>query len=243
MTRAKCQDELSSLSVLILAGGRGSRLRTAVSDRPKPMAEVNGRPFLDMIVGHASRCGLRHFVFCTGYMGDFIEAYYAQVAGPSRISFSRESRPLGTAGALKHAEHLIGSDPFIVMNGDSFCPVDLAAFYKFHKEKGAEVSMVVTRMKETGDYGTLVVSEAGRIAGYEEKTGQGTHVSAGIYCMNKEILSRIPAHTAYSLERDVFPALLCSNSYAFAVSSDFMDIGTPERYREAKRQYGAAGGA
>jgi NDP-sugar pyrophosphorylase family protein len=113
----------------------------------------------------------------------------------------------------------------------------LHAFYRFHREKGAEVSVVVTRVEQAGDYGTIVANEAGRIEGYEEKTGRGAYANAGIYCMNKEILSIIPAGTACSLEREVFPALTGRRFCAFATSVGFLDIGTPDRYREAKRRF------
>jgi NDP-sugar pyrophosphorylase family protein len=235
-TGGKSGSKFEDLTVLILVGGQGSRLRSAVSDRPKPMAEVNGRPFLDILVKHASACGLKRFVLCTGYMGDYIRAYYSKTAGPSRISFSREERPLGTAGALKNAEYLIESDPFIVMNGDSFCSVDLRALFEFHKAKRAVASIVVARMNETGDYGNVVVSQTGRIEGYEEKADKKAYVNAGIYCMDTELLAAIPIDIPYSLERDVFPTLCLADSYAYVVSSGFIDIGTPERYLEAKRR-------
>jgi NDP-sugar pyrophosphorylase family protein len=237
VTEIEKQSEFGALSVLILAGGLGSRLKKAVWDRPKPMADINGRPFLDMIIEHASGCGLGRFVLCTGHMGDLIRTYYAATGWSSRIAYSQESRLLGTAGAVKNAEPLIESDPFIVMNGDSLCPVDLHEFYRFHRERAGEISMVVTRMKRAGDYGTLRVNKAGRVEGFEEKTGKGTYVNAGIYCMGKEILSTIPAGTACSLERDVFPALVYRRFYAFVTSTGFTDIGTPGRYREAKRRF------
>lgn len=237
VTEIEKRSEFAALSALILVGGKGSRLKETVWDRPKPMAEVNGRPFLDMIIEHASGCGLRRFVLCTGHMGDLIRTYYAATGWSSCITYSQESSPLGTAGAVKNAEDLIESNPFIVMNGDTLCPVDLREFYRFHGEKGAEASIVVTRMEQAGDYGTIMVNETGRIEGYEEKTGKGTYVNAGIYCMGKEVLSIIPADRACSLERDVFPALVHRLFYAFVASSGFMDIGTPDRYREAKRRF------
>src|SRR5208283_4608906 len=128
-----------------------------------------GRPFLDMVIDHASSCGLRSFVLCTGYMADLIEEYYSKANGINRVYFSKENCPLGTAGAIKNAESLIMSDPFIVMNGDSLCHVDLRKLYEFHKKKRAEASMVVTSMERAGDYGTLSVSETDRIERYEEK--------------------------------------------------------------------------
>lgn len=236
MTERQRRREFAALSVLILVGGQGSRLKKEVSDRPKPMAEISGRPFLDLIMAHASTCGLRRFVLCTGYKSNFIRDYYAETDGLSRISISQEARPLGTAGAVKNAAHLIESDPFIVMNGDSLCLVDLYEFYKLHKERGAEVSMVATEMGQAGDYGTLAVSEASRIKGYQEKTGQSAYANAGIYCMEKKILTLIPAGAPCSLERDIFPSLAARHFYAFVTALGFIDIGTPERYREAKKR-------
>ena len=174
--------EFASTSVLILVGGKGTRLKAEVNDRPKPLAEIDGHPFLDRIIEHASRCGLKRFVLCTGYMGDLIEQYCSKANEPSRLVFSRETRPLGTAGAVKNAERLIESDPFIVMNGDSLCLVDLREFYEFHRHKEADVSMVVARMDETGDYGTLAVSDTGRVEGYRGEDGEGT------FCERRHLL-------------------------------------------------------
>lgn len=239
MSETRSHADFSALSVLILVGGQGSRLKEEVSDRPKPMAEINGRPFLDMIIGHAFESGLRHFVLCTGHMGNVIEAYYAGISGPSRISFSHESRPLGTAGAVKNAQGLIESESFVVMNGDSLCRADLSEFYRFHQERNADVSIVVTKTKHSVDCGTVTVNGSGRIERYEEKTGKGSYVNAGIYCMNRRLLATIPFDIACSLERDIFPTLIRQNFYAFVSPFGFIDIGTPDRYRDAKRQFNA----
>lgn len=222
--------------VVILAGGKGSRLQAVVSDRPKPMAEINGKPFLDILLNHFRGMGLERFILCTGDRADFIEDYYKKKRGFD-ISFSRESIPLGTGGAIKNAEALIKSDPFFVVNGDSFCPVYLPQFRDFHEQKKALLSMILIESDNANEFGSVCLDRSHRIIGFEEKKKKKgmSYINAGIYLFKKEILCMIPANTRYSLEFDLFPSLVGKDFYAFPTKERLIDIGTPERYEEAKR--------
>lgn len=224
------------LDTVILSGGQGSRLRAAVSDRPKPMALINGRPFLDLLLDHLQVSGLHRFILCIGYMGEYISDHFQQIPDPSReLILSREILPLGTAGAIKKAEPYLSGDDFLVFNGDSFCPVELPAFIDFHRKRGALASLVLTQAEEAFSYGTVGLGEGNRIVAFKEKSSLGlAWINAGIYLFNRKLLSLIPPDRYYSLEEDVFPYLAKDAFFGFLTSAPLIDIGTPERYLEAQ---------
>ena len=225
---------VSALDTLILCGGLGTRLREAVADRPKGLAEIRGRPFLDLLIDRLARQGLRRFILCTGYRGEQIAARYA---GRSDAEFivSLEDRPLGTAGAVRLAAAHLRSDPFLVLNGDSFCEVDYEALQRFHDARRATLSIVVAPPVEREDVGTVTLGTDASIASFSEKTGGRAAVNAGIYLMRRSLVEGLPAATPLSLERDVFPdAVRRGGCYGFQVAGPVVDIGTPERYLAAQ---------
>jgi NDP-sugar pyrophosphorylase family protein len=243
-TRTLTKKKLSEINAVILCGGMGKRLRPVVNDRPKPMAEINDRPFLDILIDAFSNFGLRRFILCAGYKSDIIRDHYTQKTGPvgcgsphhqRQFIISDEREPLGTAGAIKNAAEHIQSDTFIVANGDSFCSADLRAFHDFHAARNALMSMVVIEAQNTGDCGMVSLDESQRITGFEEKAGQSQsrYINAGIYLIQTEALSLIPDNVAFSLERQLFPKLIEQNCYAFVAEGRLFDIGTPERLAAA----------
>lgn len=222
--------------VLILCGGQGSRLKKIVYDRPKPMAEINGNPFLDILINQVASYGFNRFILCTGYKAEFIEDYYHTSEKQIEIVFSKEKTPLGTGGAIKNAESVIKTSPFLVLNGDSFCPVDLKLFVDFHKNKHAHLSVVVTRADNNVEFGSLLLDESKRIIRFEEKaTNELSYINAGIYLFEKEVLSNIPENTKFSLENELFARLIGSDFFGFETEEKLIDIGTPVRYEEAKK--------
>jgi NDP-sugar pyrophosphorylase family protein len=225
------------LDAVILCGGLGTRLRSVVNDRPKPMADIDGRPFLELLLGSIAKYGFRRFVLCAGYMADSITDFFAGKRLPFEIVVSRESQPLGTGGALRNAAQLIKSDPFLVANGDSLCAVDLNDFLAFHVLKQAAISLCVAKMRKSTGYGTVVVGPNSRILGFSEKakaTGPAC-CNAGVYLFSQEALSLIPAGKAFSLEHELFPALAEKALYGYLSNADILDIGTPRRYEKARR--------
>jgi len=226
------------IDVVILCGGKGDRLKLAVCDRPKAMAEINGRPFLDILIDYIASFGFVRFILCIGYMGDVIEQHYLGKKNNLEILFSADREPLGTAGAIKKAEVVIKSSPFLVINGDSFCQVDLKSFASFHLNKNAFISIVVTKAKERNDYGSVTLGDFQRIDGFKEKTGgnKDSFINGGAYLFQKEALSFISAGQSASLERDVFPGAIASQRiFGYITDGLFIDIGIPERYQEAKQ--------
>lgn len=218
---------------LILCGGLGTRLRAAVADRPKGLADIAGRPFLDILVDSLARQGVSRIVLLAGHGADQIASRYAD-----RCAISIEERPLGTAGAVRNALGHVSGEQFFVLNGDSWCAVDLAALQAFHAAKAASLSIVVVEQKGRDDAGTIALAADQRITSFDEKLSAGDrlrYVNAGIYVMHRSVIAGVPENTSASLERDVFPqAARGGRCFGFPVPGPLVDIGTPERYRAAQ---------
>ena len=197
--------------------------------------EINGRPFLDILFEYVAGYGFDHFILCTGYKKDYIKQYYSSRKFSLDITFSEEKKLLGTGGAIKNAELFIRSTPFLVMNGDSICPLDLSDFLKFHNSTNADVSMALIKSENTGDYGSVVLNDKQKIVSFNEKTQkENGFISGGVYLFNQSILSSIPPDSVYSLEYDLFPKLTNKKFYGYIFNGEFVDIGTPERYKKAE---------
>jgi NDP-sugar pyrophosphorylase family protein len=223
---------------VLLVGGMGTRLQSLLPSTPKPLASVGNRPFLELLVRQLRYQGIRRLVLCTGYLAHEIE----NELGDGRswdvtIEYSNEPRPMGTAGAVKFAETLLGDVPdFLVMNGDSFMEIDFRQLMHFHRKSGGIASMAVLRMKNEMRYGTVQIGAEGRVSGFTEKTdGAPTgFVNAGIYVFDHRIFEHIPEGPG-SLERDIFPKLLEYGVHALEQHGFFIDIGTPEDYARAQK--------
>lgn len=226
-----------TLDVVILCGGLGTRLQSVLKDKPKPMADFNDRPFLDLLINFVGRFGFQRFILCTGHKGGSVREYFENKNDGKTYVISQETSPLGTAGAIKLAEPLINSDVFLVMNGDSFCEIDLTSFMSFHHSKNALASVALSTMEDVGDYGGVTLGDNDEIISFDEKknTPSSGGVNAGVYIFKKSILDRIPADKKVSLEQELFPSLAGNRLYGFATQSRLLDIGTPERLERARQ--------
>jgi len=226
---------VSALDALILCGGLGTRLRPLIADRPKGLAEIRGQPFLDLLIGRLLRRGLRRFLLCAGYGGAQIAGHYAR-RDDAEFMVSLEAKPLGTAGAIRHALRQVRSDPFLVLNGDSYCDVDYAELLRFHERKRAALSIVVVPPGSRQDVGTIALAGDQAVTAFSEKqAGAHGYVNAGIYLMQRAVIEVLPADRAASLEREVFPQTAARGGcYGFPVAGPLVDIGTPERYLAAQ---------
>jgi D-glycero-alpha-D-manno-heptose 1-phosphate guanylyltransferase len=227
---------LNNIDVVILCGGMGKRLQSVINDRPKPMAQIGDRSFLDILIEYIAGFGLRRFILCAGYKADFISNYYKDKYHDLEIVISIESEPLGTAGAIKNAQKHIKSDVFLALNGDSFCEVDLREFAKFHINKNAFISMVLVDIDDISDCGSVEINKDMRIISFIEKllTVKSGLVNGGIYFFNKDILKCIPKGITYSIEYEIFPKVLDNGIYGYISTGKFIDIGTPQRYTQAR---------
>ncbi len=235
------RNKLSELTAVILAGGYGTRLRKVVCDRPKVLADVNGRPFLSYLLDRITAVGIRYVILCTGYLSEKIHKIYGDRYDRLHLGYSVESSPLGTAGALRLALPIICSNEIIVFNGDSFCHEDLNTFWQWHHRKRSEVSLLLTKIDDTKRYGRVEVDERGNILRFSEKNAKPVPgwINAGIYLMKTEKLADIPANRFSSLEKDIFPIWIEHGIYGYKSNTTFLDIGTPESYATANQFFKA----
>lgn len=228
---------LTNLRCLILAGGLGTRLAPVVSDLPKPMAQVAGRPFLAYLLQQVQAAGCVDIVLAIGHKGQLIEDYFGDGRHDGlHLRYSHEPQPLGTGGALALARPLLGTTTCLVLNGDSYCPLDLQALLAYHQAKGAWATLAATQVHDPAPYGQLVLAADDRIIDFREKgesAGRG-YVNAGIYLLEQAALNLLPATTPCSLERELFPQLAGRGLYAFRQAAPFIDIGTPATWRQAQ---------
>lgn len=225
------------IDVIVLCGGEGKRLVAVVKDRPKPMVKIGEDVFMDLLLRYLSGFGFRRFILCVHHMSDFIKEHYKINKFPFEIIISHEGELRGTAGAIKNAEHLIKSNPFLVTNGDSVCRMDYLDFIDSYEKRGAFYLMALCKSLSTKDYGKVVLDSQGRIMSFQEKQDSGSmdhFISTGVYLLDKKILSVIPDGVKCSIEYEIFPKLVWDNFLGFNKVEDFIDIGTPERLEKAR---------
>ena len=217
--------------LVVLCGGLGTRLRSVVSDRPKSLVMIDGRPFLDFILEHFAHHGIARIILCTGHLGDCIDERYASFRHPYELVFSRESSPMGTAGAVKHAAGLIRSDPFMVVNGDSLIDVDPNELLGFHAAKQGWATVALASADARDDVGFVTLDSRAKVTAFTEKRpGSGTkYHNAGVYVLRRAVLAEIPDQRPSSIETNVLPALLPRGVFGFLSNAPLYDIGTPER--------------
>jgi len=210
---------------------------------PKSLAPIAGRPFLDYLLTHLATAGIREVVLCTGYRSESIEAEYATGArlGLS-IAYSAESSPLGTAGALKQAAALIQSNPFFLLNGDSFLDLDFDRLLTRHRATAATATMTLAQIASPLRYGAVTLHTNGAVQTFADKpvgivkpSPAGTLINAGIYALNRDVLDEIPAAPPpVSFEHDTLPSLIGRGLFGFVSPGFFIDIGVPDDYQRAQ---------
>lgn len=220
---------------MILAGGFGTRLRPVVDDRPKPMAAVVDRPFLDHLLRQLRAQDIHEIVMLTHYLGDIIEHYFGTGKNWGlTIRYIRDPKPLGTGGAVIHALHKLNwTGPFFLLNGDSFIDVDLNDFYRSVADNIG--GLVLTRQSTPGKYGAITLRQDDTVERFSEKapSAKGGLVNAGCYFLHPELFANRKA-TVCSLETDLFPEWIATHRLikGYVCNGYFVDIGTPEDYRK-----------
>jgi mannose-1-phosphate guanylyltransferase len=223
---------------IILCGGAGSRLR-AVTDAPKGMAKVGSRPFLELLLRQVRRQGIARCIMAVGYGSNLIQSHFGDRAFGLELHYSNEDTPLGTGGALRKAAGLVISEMALVMNGDSYTNADLRELVAKHCEAKADVSVLVVAAGNRSDCGQVKLGRENRIIAFQEKQDDAglPYMNAGTYVISRKMLYNIPSGAPISLERAVFPRWLEEQRHIQAVHAPVpcIDIGTPERYRDAQQ--------
>jgi len=217
-----------SYDAIILAGGLGTRLREAVPDLPKPLAFVNGRPFLDILIEQIECSGIiRKVVLALGYKADAIVDYYRK----KDFKFSIERKPLGTGGAIAKAMKHTKSSQVFVFNGDSFFACPLKEMAQTHR---GVLTLACTKVEDTSAYGRVELDKNNKVKTFNEKGMKGAGlINGGIYLFDREIFNKtLPK--SFSLECELIPQILTKGIFGFISNGVFIDIGTKESYTRAQ---------
>jgi D-glycero-alpha-D-manno-heptose 1-phosphate guanylyltransferase len=221
---------------IILAGGLGTRLRSAVPDLPKCMAPVNGEPFLKYVIEHLQTQGIEKFIFSLGYKHEVIEEYIAKEFPSLMFKVSLEDEPLGTGGAIKLACKIAKEKSVLIANGDTLFKIDITKIAGFHSLSGANCTLSLKPMKNFDRYGVVEINEDLEIISFKEKQHyESGLINGGIYALhtNKFLDENLPEK--FSFEKDYLEALYTKRRM-FGVEQDeyFIDIGIPEDYERAQ---------
>jgi NDP-sugar pyrophosphorylase family protein len=227
------------LKALILAGGKGTRLRPLSCTRPKLLFPILNKPLLDWTLERLAEIGVSGVTLALKHMAEVFIQRYGESKYGIKISYSREKTPMRTGGAIKYAEKTIGyEEPFLVLNGDIFTQIDYTKLLKKHKEKYAIATIALYRVKDPSRYGTVKLTEESRVTQFIEKAPLGQApsnlINAGIYVLDPKIFNYIPSGRPVSIEHEIFPHLAKEgNLFGYEFKETWMDIGKPNDYLKA----------
>ena len=221
--------------VIVLAGGKGTRLSGVIKDRPKPMAEINGTPFLELIVRDLALKGFNDIILATGYMGEKIQSHFSAYDRNTNIMFSKEDQPLGTGGAIRLALEHVRTEHVLIMNGDTFVSCDLNAFEEAHSKATTPYAMVTAEVEDVARYGSVqIVDNAPADFSEKGQTGPGL-INAGIYRIPTSELYKFELGLSFSFEdKFVRPNVVDGKFSHFVHKGFFIDIGIPSDYQKAR---------
>jgi D-glycero-alpha-D-manno-heptose 1-phosphate guanylyltransferase len=240
------------ISAVVLAGGFGKRIRHLLPDIPKPMAPVNGKPFLEWVVRYLAAQKIRLVILSTGHLAEIVARHFqSQPVKNARVNCVPETEPLGTAGGFLNAIAGTKANPeaWLVLNGDSLAPAPLDKMFESLGEPEVAGAVLGVRVADASRFGTISVNESrgavfqpakpaqagnprhhGELAGFSEKKPGAGVINAGVYLFRASTIQLFPGKTPLSFEMDVFPALVAKKVRLKVCVTDapFLDIGTPE---------------
>lgn len=222
------------MQAIVLAGGRGTRLRSEVPDLPKPMAPIGTRPFLAILLDYLHDRGVRSAVLSVGYLSEAIIRFFGVRYRGLDLVYSVETSPLGTGGAIKLALARTRPGPVLVLNGDTFLRADYSALLRAHERSGLRATVALKNVSERSRYGGVELSN-GSVSAFGRRAGPGL-INTGLYVLDAQVFDGVELPDAFSFENDflepsVEQGRLAIN--AMIVDSYFIDIGVPEDYRQA----------
>jgi D-glycero-alpha-D-manno-heptose 1-phosphate guanylyltransferase len=226
-----------AFDAIVLAGGLGTRLRSAVPDRPKPLAPIAGKPFLDYLLAHLQRVGVRRVILSIGYMGELIEAQYGARFQSLDMVYSKESTPLGTGGALRQALQLSQTSHALALNGDTLLQFDPRAFMTACRLAGKPLGIVTRKVDDTARYGRCALtSDVVTEFGEKGMAGEGL-INAGVYSLRQDLFEGFELPERFSFESEfIEPNLPRLAPYGCRTSAYFIDIGIPEDFERAQTE-------
>ncbi|MCK5897987.1 MAG: nucleotidyltransferase family protein [Methylococcales bacterium] len=228
------------MQAIILAGGFGTRLQSVVKEVPKPMADINGYPFLKYLLDSLAKQGFKKIILSVGYKQAIIKDYFKDRYLEMEIIYSSEDTPLGTGGAIVKALKLTDSECVYILNGDSFFEIDLQEMQKAHLSSKADITLATKVMQNFDRYGTITLEKMRVIAFEEKKYHRDGLINAGIYCINPILFNDFQTQPKFSFETDFLENNLSRLQVnSFESTGYFIDIGIPEDYQHAHRIFSA----
>lgn len=222
------------MDAIILAGGFGTRLKSVVADVPKPMAPINGKPFLEILLSDLAKKGFTKAILSVGYMSEKIVGYFGDSFAGMELVYEIEETPLGTGGAICAAIKHSYADHAYVFNGDTYIGLDTEEVERIWSRKKCPI--IVTRfVKDTDRFGRVVAKD-GQVIAFNEKTGAGEGlINAGCYVLYRDVFQKYGFQGSFSFESD-FVDTLIAGEYVCSYQSDgkFIDIGVPDDYARAQ---------
>lgn len=221
------------MQAVILAGGKGTRLRPYTAVLPKPLMPVGEYPILEIVIRQLARCKFKRVIFAVGHLSELFKAFFG--SGDKwgiHIDYSFECEPLGTAGPLNRIENL--DETFLMMNGDILTDLEFGKLIDFHKSHDALMTIATHKRFIKIDYGTLEYDSLGVIRNYSEKPQLSYNVSMGVYALSRRCVKFIPKERAFDFP-DLVKTLLEKGEKVLSYPSDcyWLDIGRPDDYKVA----------
>jgi D-glycero-alpha-D-manno-heptose 1-phosphate guanylyltransferase len=222
------------MEAIILAGGLGTRLRSAIQDIPKPMAPVSGKPFLFYILRWVSEYNPGRIVLSIGYKSETIREYFGQSFEGIPIEYAVEEKPLGTGGGLMNAARITNGSDFLVINGDTWFPVDLKKLYVYHTGLCSFITIALKKMTDFSRYGAVECKDGFIFRFNEKKQVSEGLVNGGIYVVNRKLLLSGYYPEVFSIEKDILEKKAGRKELRYMVFDEpFLDIGIPDDYLKA----------
>lgn len=224
------------MQAVILAGGKGTRLRPLTSNLPKPMIPLVNRPFLECMLEYLKGHGVTEVILALGYLPDKIQSHFGDGSRTGvKLTYSVEQKPLGTAGAVKLLEPLI-KGTFIVLNGDIVTDMDLSTEVRLHQERRATGTLFLLPVEDPSRFGVVELDKAQRVLAFTEKPkreeARANTINGGCYILEPEVFGYMPKGEHYMFERGLFPGLLAAGRpiYGYVPQCYWNDVGTPATY-------------
>ena len=231
----------SKLKAVVMAGGEGSRLRPITSARPKPLVPVGNLPIMEHILGLVKRHGITEVVATLHFLADEIQNYFGDGSEFGvNLSYSIEDTPLGTAGSVKQAEHLLRDGTFLIISGDALTDCDIDKALAFHRAKGSVATLVLYRVPNPLEFGVVITDDDGRVVRFLEKPSWSEvfsdTVNTGMYILEPEVFERMEKGKNYDWSQHIFPQLLRDGAplYGYVMEDYWADVGSLTQYREAQ---------
>jgi histidinol-phosphate phosphatase family domain/HAD-superfamily hydrolase, subfamily IIIA len=221
---------------IILAGGLGTRLREAVPDLPKCMANINGRPFLSYVIDYYRMQGVQYFVFSLGYKHEIIESYLNSEYPSLDYEVAIENDPLGTGGAIQLALQQTTTENILILNGDTLFKVNITGLNDVHIKKSSECTLALKPMVQFDRYGVVELNKDLRVISFKEKQHyESGNINGGVYILNKQAYLKHQLAQKHSFEKDYLEAYVSqSPTYGCIQDGYFVDIGIPDDYVKAQ---------